>query len=108
MQKTSYLLLIILTIFALLGGIAAEISNRNNLMTWPLIAIWIILYLPGAGAHRSTFNWSSQVMLELSCGMALIYSSAQVIQNLALLPTVIVLFAGATYLASLQFKEGER
>jgi hypothetical protein len=108
MQKTAYLLLIILAILALLGGIAAEFLNENNISTWPVIAVWVILHLVGANAHRSTFNWSSQTMSELACGMALLYSSAQVIQNIALLPTVVLSFACATYLAALHFKEGER
>jgi hypothetical protein len=108
MQKNAYLLLLILTIFALLSGIAAELLNRNNPALWSLIAIWIILYLLGAGAQRSTFPWSQWNILELFCGMALIHSSAQVIQNLALLPAVIALFAGATYLASLKFKRDEQ
>jgi len=108
MQKNAYLLLVILALLALLGGIAAEFLNQNNPATWSLIAVWIILYLLGAGAHRSIRNWTPQAMLELSCGIMLLYVSAQVIQKMELLPAVVLCFAGATYLASMQFKEGQR
>ncbi len=107
MHKNSYLLLIILAILSMLGGLADQLLDNHNTVTWLLIMIWILLFLIGAGAQRSTWNWSIANIAELFCGMLLIYSSAQVIQNLSLLPTAVISFAGATYLASLKMKEDQ-
>lgn len=108
MHNNSYLLLIILAILAMLGGLADQFFNNNNTVTWLIIMIWTLLFLIGAGAQRSTWNWRIENIAELFCGMLLIHASGQVIQNLSLLPTAVISFAGATYLASLKMKEDQR
>jgi len=100
MHKFSYLLLIILAILALLDGIAAEYIHGQMLTTWSLISIWMILFLTGTGAHRRLESWSIENIAELILGMLLIYFSARVISDIALLPPVVALFAGVTCIAS--------
>jgi len=100
MHKFSYLLLIILALLAMLGGLAAEYLHGQMLPTWSLISIWMILFLAGAGAHRKLESWSLDNIAELIIGMLLIYLSAHVISDMALLPSVVAVFAGATCVAS--------
>jgi len=104
MHKNSYLLLIILAILSMLGGIANQLLNNNDTVTWLIIMLWTLLFLIGAGAQRSTWNWSIENVAELFCGILLIHSSARVILTPALLPTTVISFAAATYLASLKMK----
>lgn len=108
MNKLSYLLLIILTIIAMLGGIAAKTVNSNNdLIVWTMLATWIIVYLFGIGGHRSIQSWSIESMATLFFGILLIYSCGYVIQNIALLPSAILAFSGSTFVTAKQFEKGE-
>lgn len=107
MHKNSYLLLIILALLSMLGGLADQVFGNKNTVTWLIAMIWTLLFLIGAGAHRSAWNWHIENIAELFCGMLLLYFSGQVIQNLSLLPATVVSFAGATYLASLKMKEDQ-
>ncbi len=100
MTKLSYPLLLILAILAMLGGI----MRGNNITIWPLIAIWSILFLTAAGAHRRTQNWTIENIVELFCGMLLIFSCGMVIQNPFQISTALLSFAAVTHLASVKMK----
>lgn len=99
--KLSYPLLLILTILAMLGGI----MGGDNITIWPMIAIWSVLFLAAAGAHRRTQHWTVEVISELFCGIVLIHSCGLAVQNPAQLPAALLSFAAVTYLASAKMKE---
>jgi hypothetical protein len=107
MHQNSYLLLIILAILSMLGGIADQLLNHHETVTWLIILIWTLLFLIGAGAQRSTWNWTIENVAELFCGTFLIYTTARVIETPALIPAAVIVFAAATYLAALKMKAGQ-